>query len=71
MAVKVRTESPVSYQMMIASLRLFAQDEIISNEELEMLEQFKTQSSGKNYQQYSLLVQLNAKELIYGHEALL
>lgn len=71
MAVKVRTESPVSYQMMIASLRLFAQDEIISNEELEMLEQFKMQGSGKNYQQYSLLVQLNAKELIYGHEALL
>jgi hypothetical protein len=35
---------------MIASLRLFAQDEIISNEELEMLEQFKAQGSGKNYQ---------------------
>jgi hypothetical protein len=38
LAVNIRTNTPVSYTMMVSQLRLFAQDAILSNEELEMLE---------------------------------
>lgn len=43
---------------------------MISNEELEMLEQFKA-SSSKSNNLHSLLVQVSAKELIYGPDTLL
>lgn len=41
MAINIRVNTPVSYHLLVGSLRLFNQDSIISNEELQMLEQFK------------------------------
>ncbi|TNV83107.1 hypothetical protein FGO68_gene3020 [Halteria grandinella] len=69
LAVNIRTNTPVSYSMMVSQLRLFAQDAILSNEELEMLEQFK--AAGKSSHSHSLILPVSAKELIYGPETLL
>jgi hypothetical protein len=67
LAVTIRTQTPVSYSMLVSQLRLFAQDAILSNEELELLDHFK--AAGKHA--HSLLLQVSAKELIYGATTLL
>jgi hypothetical protein len=68
LAVQVRATTPVSFQMMVSGLRLFGQDSIVSNEELEALEHFK-QANSDNPQ--CLTLQLNAKELMYTADTLL
>lgn len=69
MALKIRTNTPVSFQILINHLRLFSQDSIISNEELEMLDQFK--ASIRSSSQFGLMLQINYKELLNGAEPLL
>ena len=71
-AIKIRANTPISFQMMISGLRLFGQDSILSNEELEALEQFK-QSNTENPKKSlcTMTIQLNVKELVHTPDVLL
>lgn len=55
-AVSIRSNTPISFQILISKLGLFDSDSIISNEELEIMENFRTK----------LHMQISAKELAVG-----
>lgn len=40
-AVNVRSNTPISFQILVSKLGLFDSDTIISNEELEVMENFR------------------------------
>ena len=54
--ISVRCNTPISFQILVSKLGLFDSDTIISNEELEVMENFRIKQH----------MQVNSKDLVIG-----